>query len=297
MIPDLRAVRAKARAAVRPVQTRLAEVERRLYGRGLARTSLRLPTFLGIGVPQAGTTWLYDMLSCHPEIGLSKRKEVQYFDKNLHRSLGWYAHWFESVSPEARAWGEVSPSYCVLSTDRISDVRSLLPDCRLVLLLRNPVDRAWSAARRVFSQLAEPHFHTTPEDVAEEEYFKYFRAEHLYLPEVRHKHGSFAPGLLRGHYTAILDNWLSVFPAEQLLIGLYDTLRDDPTELLGRVFAHLGVDTEVDWSRFPLRQRVNQNPERPVPPRVREFLEDLYCPEIERVIARLGPTVAHWRCG
>jgi hypothetical protein len=105
-----------------------------------------LPTFLGIGVPRAGTTWLHTLLSAHPEVYLpSRRKEVRYFDRNHDRGRGWYEEFF-CTSEEARAYtaiGEISPQYlyCEDCPGRIS---ALLPTAKLIVMLRHPVDRAYS---------------------------------------------------------------------------------------------------------------------------------------------------------
>ena len=73
---------------------------------------MTLPTFVGIGVPRAGTTWLHTMLDKHPETYLpGKRKEVRFFDRYFDEGLGWYETFFRDADPNARAVGEISPQY------------------------------------------------------------------------------------------------------------------------------------------------------------------------------------------
>jgi hypothetical protein len=105
-----------------------------------------LPTFLGIGVPRAGTTWLHTLLSAHPDVYLpTRRKEVRFFDR--HHALGqaWYEEFFCPPDEAARyaAIGEISPQYlyCEECPERIS---ALLPTAKLIVMLRHPVDRAYS---------------------------------------------------------------------------------------------------------------------------------------------------------
>jgi hypothetical protein len=107
---------------------------------------MTLPSFLGIGVPRAGTTWLHTLLSGHPEVYLpSRRKEVRYFDSYHDQGAGWYEGFF--CPPEEagryRAIGEISPQYlyCEECPERI---RTLLPGAKLIVMLRHPVDRAYS---------------------------------------------------------------------------------------------------------------------------------------------------------
>ena len=115
------------------------------YRQGLlSPRALSLPHFLGIGAVKAGTTWLYRNLRCHPELYLPHPKEVHYFDQRFDRGLRFYAGKFEDG--RARVRGEITPAYSALPPDRIRFIRSVMPDLKLIFLMRNPVDRAWSHA-------------------------------------------------------------------------------------------------------------------------------------------------------
>jgi hypothetical protein len=106
---------------------------------------MSLPTFLGIGVPRAGTTWLHTLLAGHPEVCLpTQRKEVRFFDRHYDRGLEWYETFFcPQDGHGSRAVGEISPQYlyCEECPDRIFEA---LPTAKLLVMLRHPVDRAYS---------------------------------------------------------------------------------------------------------------------------------------------------------
>ena len=107
---------------------------------------MTLPTFLGIGVPRGGTTWLHTWLDSHPQVCMStRRKEVRFFDRHYERGLGWYESFF--CPPEERdrysAVGEISPQY-YLDPDCAKRIAAALPDVRLVVMMRHPVTRAYS---------------------------------------------------------------------------------------------------------------------------------------------------------
>lgn len=107
---------------------------------------MTLPTFLGIGVPRAGTTWLHTLLSAHPDVYLpTRRKEVRFFDRHHDQGREWYEEFFCDPDEARRysAIGEISPQYlyCDECPERIS---TLLPDAKLIVMLRHPVDRAYS---------------------------------------------------------------------------------------------------------------------------------------------------------
>jgi hypothetical protein len=107
---------------------------------------MTLPTFLGIGVPRGGTTWLHTWLASHPDVCMpSQRKELRFFDRHYEQGLGWYEGFF-CPSDEAhrfQAIGEISPQY-LYSEQCPERIHSILPEAKLVLMLRHPVDRAYS---------------------------------------------------------------------------------------------------------------------------------------------------------
>lgn len=107
---------------------------------------MTLPTFVGIGVPRGGTTWLHTWLAGHSQVYMPiRRKEVRFFDRNYEQGLNWYREFF--CSPEEatnyRAIGEISPQY-FYDEECPKRIASTLPNAKLVIMLRHPVDRAYS---------------------------------------------------------------------------------------------------------------------------------------------------------
>lgn len=281
---------AAARRAKRLVRRMVNAADRRLYSAGIRSADrLTLPDFLGLGPGQTGSTWLYRHLSEHPDLFLPSRKELNYFDRKLHEwPLAAYASWFEPGRD--RIAGEVTPGYSILTRERIAFVRKVMPDVRLILTVRDPVERSWSAARRVLQKLG-----TTPEQLGDAELFEYLRTEWSYRPRVGPVViGDYEPGLLEGHYCRIIDNWREEFPPEQLLVVFFGQIVEDPEGFLGAVCRHVGVRTDFRWDPKTLRQRVNPNPRLELPERVRSFLEDLYRDEIERLQERFGDSARRW---
>lgn len=103
-----------------------------------------LPNFLIVGAARAGTTSLYYYLKQHPDVFMSPKKEIDFFDvdKNFEKGLDWYERYFEGYTGQ-KAIGEASPLYMYLEKvpKRIAKV---IPDVKLIFILRNPVDRAYS---------------------------------------------------------------------------------------------------------------------------------------------------------
>jgi hypothetical protein len=108
--------------------------------------ALALPTFLGIGVPRAGTTWLRNLLASHSDVYLPPyRQEIHFFDQYHERGLQWYKKLFppDNQATRYQVIGEITPQYlyCPHCPERIANIPSIT---KLILIARNPLDRAYS---------------------------------------------------------------------------------------------------------------------------------------------------------
>jgi len=246
------------------------------YAAGWKSTrGLHLPDFLGIGAQKAGTTWLHQNLRHHPELWFPPDvKEIRYFDARLHRGPGWYAGVFEPAGD--RVTGDITPNYGALGRARIRYVHRLLPDARLLLILRNPVERAWSHAVMDLAQ-------TRDRDIAE-------------VPDWELRaHFDSRSARRNGEYRSMLERWGSVFDDEQLLVAFFEDIAERPRELLTRVFRHIGVSDDVDWDGFPYAQRIKPGSAVPIPAAHRAHLERAFASEIRWVAERFGGPAEQWR--
>ena len=104
-----------------------------------------LPTFLVIGAPRSGTTWIARNLREHPEICLSKKKELHFFDRdeNYERGIAYYESFFTRCSEQQHAIGEATPDYIHVPV-AAKRIKEHLPHAKLIVSLRNPRDRVYS---------------------------------------------------------------------------------------------------------------------------------------------------------
>ncbi len=105
-------------------------------------SSPRLPDFLGIGVQKGGTTTLHRLLAEHPGVVLSRQKELHYFTLHFSRGVHWYASHFDAATAGQRC-GEITPYY-LFHPEAAERIHSLVPQARLLVLLRDPVERTLS---------------------------------------------------------------------------------------------------------------------------------------------------------
>ncbi len=107
---------------------------------------MTFPTFLGIGVQRAGTTWLHTLLTSHPDVYMpTRRKEIRFFERYYERGLSWYETFFcpPEEADRYQAIGEISTQYydCEECPERIF---TTLPEIKMIIMLRHPVNRAYS---------------------------------------------------------------------------------------------------------------------------------------------------------
>jgi len=273
-----------------------------------------LPNFLIIGAQKSGTSWLADMLSQHPDVFVA-RGEIHYFDKvqNFARPLDWYASHFEGVRGE-RAVGEKSPDYLWANgrgeeghdPDVHRNLHGVLPGAKLVVSLRNPVDRAISAANHIVRSGRVSPRHELDE---------------LLVGDKRHLLAR--RGVIDyGYYRRQLDAYQELFDPAQMLVLVYEEdIVDDPADGLRRTCEFLEVDPDFE---FVTERRVNEmrssllslyaryylpparglarrldrrlppaRPRRPSPETVRR-LEELFAEENERLFEMIGRRVGAW---
>lgn len=185
----------------------------------VAAAGSTLPDFLGLGAQRAGTTWLDHVLRCHPEIYLPvRRKEVHYFDQNFHRGTGWYASFFPPPdrAAEYRRIGEITPRY--LFEPRAPErIARLLPNCRMIVLLRNPVTRLYS------------QYGLHVRDLGERRAFGEFASAH---PEA----------FERGLYSRQLSRYFALLERSRFLIVIYEEVMARREEAIDALASFLEVD-------------------------------------------------------
>ena len=245
--------------------------------------------FLGIGAQKCGTTWLHSQMSRHPQIVFPRGKELHYWDHSQHPDAdAWVASLQlpHRTSPDGRRLltGEITPAYAILPRQRINAIRSRCPEIRLFISLRNPIERAWSAA---IMELVRSGM--TLGEASDQWFLDYFRS---------------AASRSRGDYAACLEQWWSEFPNEQLLILFTEDIAARPSAVLEALAAHLAIDAN-DFARLPnsvIREVVRpptppagEPADPPIRPSLVAPLLDMYADSIARLARLIDRDVSHWR--
>ena len=186
-----------------------------------------LPNLIVIGAQKCGTSVLHYYLSLHPEVSMSKPKELNFFieERNWPRGIDWYKSQFDA---DARVRGEASPNYTAFPQHQGVPERmaSVVPDAKLIYMVRDPLERIaahWVhnyAKRREKGTLAETLMHPNTSYVT------------------------------RSKYAMQLERFLEHYPKEQVLVFQQSELRHKRMETLRQVFDFVGVDAAFDHPRF-----------------------------------------------
>jgi Sulfotransferase domain len=228
-----------------------------------------LPDFLVIGAQKAGTTALYTYLRWHPGITGPSWKEVSFFDRHWWRGERWYRGQFP-MRVQGRLVGEASPSYLFhpLAPER---VRTLLPDVKLIALVRDPVARAYSHYQHEVALGREP---LSFEDAiqAEEERMRGEVERLIADPRAFSRAWWDYTYLARGRYAEQLERWLAVFGRDRLLVVRTEDLGEKPAETYASVLEFLGTQSHT-LDEYP---RVFERDYAPMDPATRATLAETF---------------------
>jgi hypothetical protein len=268
---------------------------RRTALRGWRRVSSRaraLPDFVVIGAQKSGTTSLYIYLIAHPSILGAATKEVHYFDLNYHRGVDWYRSNFPSRRRLDRLTrrlgqraltGEASPYY-LFHPHVPHRMLELVPDARLIVLLRDPVERAISH-----------HNHEVQDGFEPLPLAEAIEAEERRLPRspdalagdqpssatFSHLHHSY---LSRGRYAEQLEAWFALYPRERFLIMDSGELFKETPAAVARTFAFLDLPPH----ELPSYDNLTSRAKPDVSPELRRRLYEYFAPYNQRLYALLG---------
>jgi len=168
------------------------------------------------------------------------------------------------------ATGEITPAYSILASEDVARIHHINPRLKIIFMLRNPIDRAWSEVR-----------------------FQVENGRLLDSERASIDHVARPTQTLRSDYERTLEVYLEHFSTRQILVGYYDAISADPMGLLESVFAFLGVNAP-SLPKDALDRRINASPPRKMPPAVRDQLIQRYEPAMQRLSDRFGGYCSLW---
>jgi hypothetical protein len=262
-----------------------------IWIRDLTAKKRILPSFIIIGAQRCGTTSLYDYLSHHPQIIPSPVKELFYFDDYYTRLIEWYKSFFPTEKEREKLekdlvasviTGEASPSY-FFHPYAAKRIKETLPDVKLILVLRDPIERAYSHYNHIkrlnreplsFEEALEKELERITPDVEklarDENYKADQRRDYSYLT--------------RGYYAKQLKEWYKHFPKEQLLIIQSEEFYRETPKVYDEIVEYLGLNSYT----LPTFEAKNALKYAKMAPETKEKLKAYFAPKNEELYELLG---------
>jgi hypothetical protein len=205
------------------------------------------PDFIIIGAPKCGTTSLYNYLIQHPDVFAALEKEPRYFDQRHHEPYRWYRGNFplrfwrglQALRGRPLLTGESTPTY-LYDPEVPARVARALPDVKIIVLLRDPVDRAFSNYNMEVKNGAE---HLGFEAALEQEDQRLADRR----TETQRDGTTYPYNELhfaykrRGRYSEQLARWLAHFPPERILVFKSEDMYSEPERVVNESFSFLGL--------------------------------------------------------
>jgi plasmid stabilization system protein ParE len=258
--------------------------------RRLSSPARVLPDFLIIGAQKAGTTSLYEYLSTHPHVIPALKKEIKFFDLNYAAGINWYrSHFpFAYKMRSGKITGESSP-YMIFHPLAPQRVKWHLPKVRLIALLRDPVDRAYSHYQMNVRTGRE---HLSFEEALEKEVERLEGVREKLLQGTStssvYNYISFSY-LAKGCYAEQLERWYAHFPPRNILVLRSEELFEYPQIIYSRAIEFL----ELSHWELPVYHAYNRGKyTNDLSPRTRNFLADYFRPHNRRLFTLLGEDFA-----
>jgi hypothetical protein len=182
--------------------------------------------FFMVGCQRCGTTWTAAALRDHPEVYQPVKKQSYFFDRNYDKGIDWYLNFYTDVEPKHKAVGEIATGYCLPSA--IPLMAKHFPNVKLMMVMRNPIDRAYSNYQTRRIEEGWSSF----EDAIERD------------PEF----------LERGQYIDQIDVLLDYYDRDKILFLLYDDLSKDDRAYLTQILDFIGVDSNRESKLFGQRK-------------------------------------------
>jgi len=256
--------------------------------RRLSTSKRIIPDFMIIGFQKCGTTSLFNYLIQHPEILPPMQKEIKYFDLNFSRNINWYKAHFPKRDEKNKhnfITGEATPDY-IFFPEIAAKIAKLNPQVKLIVICRNPVDRAFSQYKFSVRRGMEPY---SFEEALEKEPKRLAKAKQhcrrnkeQFSENRKYREHSYAT---RGLYARQLKRWLDVFPRDQFLFLCTEELKNHPDAVLKKITSFLGI---TDFS-FCTEKKYLQSPNSHVmPSSIRKKLIDYYRLENRELFALIG---------
>ena len=183
----------------------------------------------------------------------------------------WYASLFKPK--RGQVTGEITPNYSVLDKDMVAHIHEIMPEAKIIFMMRNPIERAWSQAVMYFDKIEG----SLVEDISEEQILTFRENQSSLLTD----------------YQRTLENWGAYYPEEQIFVGFLEDVHFYPNRLLRRLYSFLGVSADVKYR--VIRRKIHSRDVQTMPTALAVHLAKTYRTGAVELSRRFGGYASFWR--
>ena len=195
---------------------------------------------------------------------------IKWFFSNY--SDDWYYSLFDYFDGLS---GDITPGYSILTEDDVQRIYELTPDSKIIFILRNPIDRAWSHYKFRMQMLGI----SKSELLKERNIIKFMESDRQEM---------------RSDYLGIIDRYHKFFPEDQILICFYDEIKNDPLSFLTRIVSFIGGDGSNIIKSCDLQSQDNASSPLAMPENIKTYLKAKYTSMIQELADKYGNSCSHW---
>ena len=243
-----------------------------------------LPSFICIGGQRCGSTWLHRVLESHPQVLLSP-KESSFFNLRIRtKGIDWYSELFSSSDTDQSNMeeikkGDITPTYSAMFIDEISLAKAIIPDLKIILIIRNPVDRMISQITRQWTYSHIDEGASTTRNL---------------LALLRQVDSGLSRRLT--DFCKIYKNWSQVFGKENILVKSYDSLSANPDNFISEITDFIEVENSHKFSDLLITRKANKsNLKEQVNPFLEWYLAVEWLPMVRKLNQEISePVLLEW---
>jgi len=250
----------------------------------------KLPDFLIIGAMKSGTTSLYEYLSQHPQIDKPTHKEIYFFSTNQYKKgLQWYKAHFPLKHCKDKLTFEASTDY-IFVPNTPKRIHQRLPEVKLILLLRNPVDRAIS---HYYHEIQRYREHLSISEALEYEDFRLPPVESLFQHDIKISNYNNNPFIhfsykSRGVYVNQIKRFFKYFPHNKIFIVNSEKFYSQTNDVMKQIYQFLEIDTNFLVKDMTPRNVTSNSIKTHVSEDIYKYLYDYFKPYNQELYKLLG---------
>jgi len=190
------------------------------------------------------------------------------------RSDAWYRSLYDMTGPLVT--GQIEPTYAVIGPDAVDSVHTMFPDVRLIYMMRDPIERAWSSVTKSTAK----NKNRSMDEVTDADMF-----EKLDRSAIR-----------MSTYIDHIERWERGFPEREILYGFYDEIVEDPSAFIARICAFIGIDAPTGTDAEEMRRPINDTTRFKVeiPPKIELYMAEKLVEPTRRLHDRFGGYTTGW---